>query len=144
MKNINLRIIIIALVIVVMSISGSAIINYLEFYEPQSDIPETTLSYLEFSERVNMEENLNYHHEQSQFSRYAAPLKLSYEILGITKEKFDVGEYNFELYQIYNGVLPDNSFKFYLVPIVDNKEVPLVYEYNLENTLTLVWSGEEQ
>lgn len=143
MKNKNIRVLIVAVIIVVISISVSATVNFLEYYEPQSDIPETTLSYLELSERVNMEENLNYHNELSQFSRYALPLKLSYEILGITKEKFDVGEYDFELYQIYNGVLPDNSFRFYFVPIVDDKEVPLVYEYNLDNTLTLVWSGEE-
>lgn len=141
MKNKNLRIIIIALIIIVISVSVSATINFIEFYEPQSDIPETTMDYLEFVERVNMEENLNYHSDQSQFRNYADSLRISYEIEGITYKKFDVDEYDFELYQIYKGVLLDNSFKFYFVPIVDGKEVPLVYEYNLDNTLTLVWSG---
>lgn len=143
MKNKNLRIIIVALIIIVISVSASATINFIEFYEPQSDIPETTMDYLEFVDRVNMEENLNYHDEQSQFKNYALLLRISYEVEGITYEKFDVGEYDFELYQIYNGILPDNSFKFYFIPIVDGKEVPLVYEYNLDNTLTLVWSAEE-
>ena len=104
---------------------------------------ETTFSVNDFEKAIDIQYMSDYmlNSEDMDIEREMMNyLNANYEWLGTTKTKFKMDGYDFEEFYVYQCVYLDKPTLFCLIPIVDGRAQPLGFQYNQDNSLTLIWS----
>ncbi|MBR5825544.1 MAG: hypothetical protein IKY78_00510 [Clostridia bacterium] len=137
------------IILIAVIISGLYVLTELEIInikhegKVDEEIFENTLSLTDFENAINVQQESDYMRNsedrdiESEMMNY---LNANYEWLGTTKTKFKMDGYDFDEFYVYQCVYLDKPTLYCMIPIVDGRAQPLGFQYNQDNSLTLIWS----